>query len=64
MGVGFFIWLALLSSLDLSFLYPFEGLNRLAMLIVAAFFLKEKVTARLWLGVVLISAGVALVASS
>ena len=64
MAVGFFVWLGLLSSYDLSFLYPFEGLSRLFVLIVAGVFLKETVTPRLWFGVTLISVGVVLVASS
>ncbi len=64
MALGFFIWLGLLSKFDLSFLYPFEGLNRLLLLLGAAFFLREKITANLWLGVLLISAGVVLVAGS
>ncbi len=64
MAVGFFLWLGLLGSFDLSFLYPFEGLSRLVLLGAAAFFLQEKITPSLWIGVLLISAGVALVAAS
>jgi drug/metabolite transporter (DMT)-like permease len=64
MAVGFFVWLELLRRFDLSFLYPFEGLNRLVMLFAAIIFLKERVAPRLWVGVLLISAGVAVVAGS
>ena len=64
MAVGFFLWLGLLVSFDLSFLYPFEGLSRLVLLGASAFYLKEKITPGLLLGVLLISAGVVLVASS
>jgi drug/metabolite transporter (DMT)-like permease len=64
MALGFFIWLGLLSSFDLSLLYPFEGLNRIVLLVAAAFFLKEKITPALAIGVVLIGAGVVLVATS
>jgi undecaprenyl phosphate-alpha-L-ara4N flippase subunit ArnE len=64
MALGFFIWLGLLSKFDLSFLYPFDGSNRVLLLIAAAVFLKEKITMRLWMGVFLITVGVALVATS
>ena len=61
MAVSFFIWVSLLAKFDLSRLYPFEGLNRVVLLCAAAIFLREKIAPRLWIGVVLISAGVALV---
>ena len=64
MALGFFLWLGLLSKCDLSFLYPFEGMNRLLLLFAAVVFLKEKIEPRLWLGVLLISAGVTVVAVS
>jgi drug/metabolite transporter (DMT)-like permease len=64
MALGFFVWLGLLSKFDLSFLYPFDGSNRVLLLILAAVLLKEKITLRLWLGVLLITAGVGLVATS
>lgn len=64
MALRFFIWLGLLSSFDLSLLYPFEGLNRIVLLAAAAIFLKEKITPALVVGVLLISAGVLLVATS
>ncbi|HZJ17031.1 MAG TPA: EamA family transporter [Chthoniobacteraceae bacterium] len=61
MAVNFFIWLSLLANFELSRLYPFEGLNRVVLLCAAAIFLREKIPPQLWIGVVLISAGVALV---
>jgi len=61
MTVSFFIWLSLLAKFDLSRLYPFEGLNRVVLLCAAAVFLRERIAPQLWIGVVLISAGVALV---
>ena len=64
MAVAFFLWLGLLSKFDLSFLYPFEGMNRIVLLLAAVVFLKEKIALRLWLGVLLISAGVTMVALS
>ena len=64
MALGFFLWMGLLAHFDLSYLYPFEGLNRIVMLAATWFFLKEKLTWNLVLGVLLLSAGVVLVASS
>jgi drug/metabolite transporter (DMT)-like permease len=64
MAFGFFIWLGLLGKFDLSFLYPFESVSRLVLLLATVIFLKEKISLRLWLGVLLISAGVAVVALS
>lgn len=64
MAAGFFIWTGLMRFFDLSYLYPFDGLNRLMIVFGATFFLKEKMTPALWVGVVLISAGVVLVSAS
>lgn len=63
-ALAFFVWLGLLSKFDLSYLYPFEGLSPILLVIAAAVFLKEKMSLNLWLGVLLISAGVALVSAS
>ena len=64
MAVGFFLWNGLLSKFDLSFLYPFDGLNRVVLMFAASIFLKEKMTLNLWVGVALICAGVLLVSRS
>jgi drug/metabolite transporter (DMT)-like permease len=64
MAVGFFLWLTVMGHVELSYLYPFEALNRLLVVAGAIVFLKEKLTPALWLGVVLISAGVVLVSAS
>jgi uncharacterized membrane protein len=64
MAVNFFLWNGLLSRFDLSYLYPFDGLNRIILVIAASIFLKEKMTLNLWVGVGLICAGVLLVSSS
>jgi len=64
MGVGFFLWEGLLSRFDLSYLYPFDGLNRVVLMFAASIFLKEKMTLNLWVGVALICAGVLLVSRS
>ena len=62
MGFGFFIGLAQLSGVDLSKFYPFEGIERVVIVMAAAFFLKEKITPRIALGVALICGGIFLVA--
>jgi drug/metabolite transporter (DMT)-like permease len=64
MAIGFFLWLGLMSRFPLSYLYPFEGLDRIILAAGAWFFLKEKMTAGLGLGVLLISVGVVLVSIS
>jgi drug/metabolite transporter (DMT)-like permease len=64
MAVGFFLWLGLLKRFDLSFLYPFEGLNNVMVTCAATIFLKEKMTLSLWVGVTLICVGIVLVSRS
>lgn len=64
MAVSFFIRLGLLSKFDLSFIYPFEALNGVILALGAWLFLKEKMTLSLWIGIVLIGVGVALVSTS
>ena len=64
MTVGFFTWLALLGRFDLSFLYPFEGLDRVLLALGAWLFLREKMTTDLWIGVILICLGTSFVSAS
>ena len=64
MTVSFFVTLGLLQRFDLSYLYPFQGLSTIIISIMAAVVLKEKLTIRLAIGALLITAGVALVSIS
>ncbi|MGB8353640.1 MAG: EamA family transporter [Chthoniobacteraceae bacterium] len=64
MTLGFFLWLGLMSKFDLSYLFPFEGIHYIFIVIAAGIFLKERASASLWLGVILIGAGVALVSAN
>lgn len=64
MAVGFFLWVGLMPKYDLSYLYPFDGLNRVMLMFAASIFLKEKMTLNLWMGVALICAGILLVSRS
>ena len=57
MTVSFFLTLGLLQRFDLSYLYPFQGLSVIFITILAAVVLKEKLSARLTIGALLITAG-------
>lgn len=60
-GASFFIWMRLLKSHDLSFLRPLVGFGYIITSILAAIFLKEKISVVRWAGIGLIVAGVYLV---
>ena len=62
--IWFFLWLTLLAKWDLSRLFPFEGLNPALVVLGAAVVLKERVPPLTWIGIALISAGVAVVSSA
>jgi undecaprenyl phosphate-alpha-L-ara4N flippase subunit ArnE len=64
MAAGFFIWTGVMRFMDLSELYPLEGVSRLMLVTGAVLFLKEKMTPKLWIGVMLICVGVVFVVSS
>jgi uncharacterized membrane protein len=64
MTISFFLNLGLLQRFDLSYLYPFQGLSVIMIGLMAAVILKEKLTWRLTIGTLLITAGVVLVSMS
>ena len=64
MTISFFLTLGLLQRFDLSYLYPFQGLSVIFITLMAAMMLKEKLSLRLTIGSVLISAGIVLVSMS
>jgi uncharacterized membrane protein len=64
MTISFFLTLGLLQRFDLSYLYPFQGLSVIFITLTAAVVLKEKLSARLTVGALLISAGIVLVSMS
>jgi len=64
MTISFFLNLGLLQRFDLSYLYPFQGLTVIIITLMAAVILKEKLTLRLAIGTLLITAGVVLVSIS
>ncbi|MDQ2918827.1 MAG: EamA family transporter [Verrucomicrobiota bacterium] len=64
MAVSFFLTLGLLQKFDLSYLDPFQGLSVIFVSLTAVVFLKEKMTLRLTIGSLLITAGLVLVSFS
>ena len=64
MTLSFSLNLGLLQRFDLSYLYPFQGSSIIIIAVLAAIILKEKLTPRLIIGTLLITAGVALVSLS
>jgi uncharacterized membrane protein len=64
LAAWFFLWLGLLANWELSHLFPFEGLNPALLVFGAWLFLKERVPLTGWIGIALISVGVALVSAS
>jgi undecaprenyl phosphate-alpha-L-ara4N flippase subunit ArnE len=63
-AVGVFLWVGVMSRVQLSYLYPFDAFSGVLLMIAASLFLKEKMTPSLWVGVVLICTGVLLVSRS
>lgn len=64
MAISYFLNLGLLQRLDLSYLYPFQGLSVIFITAAAAILLREKLTPQLIVGSLLITAGVVLVSIS
>ena len=63
MTISFFVSVGLLQKLDLSYLFPFQGLSVIIIAFSSAVLLKERLSVALITGVVLITAGVILVSS-
>jgi uncharacterized membrane protein len=64
LAVWFLLWMGLLQKMELSFLYPFQGISPVLLVLAAGVFLKEHADWRTWMGVGLITAGTLLVAFS
>ena len=64
MTISFFVSLGLMQKLELSQVFPFQGLSVLVVTILASLFLKERLTLPLIVGTLLITAGVMLVSAS
>lgn len=61
MAAAFFALLGMLSMANASFVFPATALNYAVGAIGGKFFLKERVTAQRWLGVLIVCIGVVLV---
>jgi drug/metabolite transporter (DMT)-like permease len=62
--MGAFLWLAAMSSLDISFMYPLISLAYLVTAIFAFIYLGETITVVRWTGIALVIAGCFLIARS
>jgi undecaprenyl phosphate-alpha-L-ara4N flippase subunit ArnE len=60
--VWFLIWMGLHQEMELSYLFPFQGVSPVLLVVAAAFLLKERTNWRTWGGIALISVGTVLVA--
>ncbi len=63
-GVGALAWIAVLSRMDLSLAYPFLALNFVLVTLSSRFLLGETVPMMRWMGILVICAGIILVARS
>jgi drug/metabolite transporter (DMT)-like permease len=64
MAITFFVNIGLLQKLELSYLFPFQGLSVIVVAFGSACFLKEKLSVELVTGAILVTAGVVLVSVS
>ncbi|MCK5566701.1 MAG: EamA family transporter [Actinomycetia bacterium] len=55
------IWMVILSTVDLSFAYPFIGLSYVLVLVLSKFILKEEVNPIRWAGTFIITVGVVII---
>lgn len=63
-AVSAFLWLAALSTLDVSYMYPLLSLAYVMTAILAFVFLKENITLFRWVGIALVVAGCFLIIRS
>lgn len=59
--IGSFLWLVVLSREELSLAYPILSIGYIIVTFISAFYFKEKVSWKRWMGVILIVIGVSLV---
>jgi drug/metabolite transporter (DMT)-like permease len=64
MAITFFVNIGLLQKLELSYLFPFQGLSIIVVAFGSALFLKEKLSVELVTGAILVTAGLILVSAS
>jgi uncharacterized membrane protein len=64
MTVWFLLWLGVMPHVELSKQMPMEGISPILIVLGAALFLRERLNAQGWAGVVLTCVGVVLVSAS
>jgi drug/metabolite transporter (DMT)-like permease len=62
--IEFVVWVRVLALVPLGIAFPIASLNILGIALASHFFLGEAITRKQWLGAILITAGVAIVAQS
>jgi len=62
--LSFFIWIFVISKIDLSYAYPLVSINFVLIALFSKIFFKEKVSNKRWLSIVIILLGVILVTMS
>ncbi|MGI8770904.1 MAG: EamA family transporter [Acidobacteriaceae bacterium] len=67
-GISFVVatvlWLTALAHIDISYAYPLLGVGYVLVVLLAAFFLNERISSRRWLAMLIIAAGAVIVARS
>ena len=56
-AIGFIIWIAALSKLDVSFMYPMLSLAYVLVAVLSFIFLKETISVYRWIGIALVTVG-------
>ena len=62
--IEFIVWIRVLALVPLGIAFPIASLNILGIALASHFLLREVITRKQWLGAILITAGVAIVAQS
>ena len=62
--IEFIVWVRVLALVPLGIAFPIASLNILGIALASHFFLGEAITRKQWLGAILITAGVAVVAQT
>jgi undecaprenyl phosphate-alpha-L-ara4N flippase subunit ArnE len=62
--IEFIVWIRVLALVPLGIAFPIASLNILGIALASHFLLREAITRKQWLGAILITAGVAIVAQS
>lgn len=62
--IEFIVWIRVLALVPLGIAFPIASLNILGIALASRFFLGEAITQKQWVGAVLITAGVAIVAQT